>query len=84
MPHPLNIYTTSSLSIHPLMDISSMSWLCEQQGLNLQNIQTVHTAYYQKNKQPNRKVGRRSIQRFLQRNASGQWAHKKMLNTDNY
>ena len=29
-----------------------------QQGINLQNIQTVHAAQYQKNKQPNQKMGR--------------------------
>ena len=29
------------------------------QGINFQNIQTAHTAQYQKNKQPNRKMGRR-------------------------
>ena len=28
---------------------------CNWQGINLQNIQTVHTAQYQKNKQPNQK-----------------------------
>ena len=32
---------------------------CERQGLNLQNIQTAHTTQQQKNKQPNRKMGRR-------------------------
>ena len=32
---------------------------CDQQGLNFQNIQTAHTAQYQKNKQPNQKLGRR-------------------------
>ena len=32
---------------------------CDQQGLNFQNIQTVHTTQQQKNKQPNRKMGRR-------------------------
>ena len=33
---------------------------CNQQGINFQNIQTAHTAQYQKNKQPNQKMGRRS------------------------
>ena len=33
---------------------------CYRQGINLQNIQTAHTAQYQKNKQPNWKMGRRS------------------------
>ena len=31
-----------------------------QQGINLQNMQTAHTAQYQKNKQPNQKMGGRS------------------------
>ena len=31
----------------------------DQQGLNFQNIHIAHTAQYQKNKQPNQKVGRR-------------------------
>ena len=30
-----------------------------QQGLNFQNTQTAHTTQYQKNKQPNQKMGRR-------------------------
>ena len=31
---------------------------CDQQGINLQNLQTAHTAQYQKNKQPSQKMGR--------------------------
>ena len=31
----------------------------DQQGINLQNIQTAHAAQYQKNKQPNQNLGRR-------------------------
>ena len=34
---------------------------------NFQNIQAVHTTQYQKNKQPNQKVGKRPKQIFLQR-----------------
>ena len=37
------------------------------QRVNFQNIQAAHTAQYQKNKQPNQKVGKRSKQTFLQR-----------------
>ena len=37
------------------------------QRLNLQNIQAVHTTQYQKNKQPNQRVGKRPKQTFLQR-----------------
>ena len=32
---------------------------CNQQGINLQNIQIAYTAQYQKKKQPNQKMGRR-------------------------
>ena len=56
-----------------------------QQGINFQNIQTAHTAQYQKNKQPNPKLGRKSKQTFLQRrHADGQQAHEMMLNITNY
>ena len=44
--------------------------ICKQnnlQGINLQNIKTAHTAQYQKTKQPNQKLCRRSKQSFLQR-----------------
>ena len=44
--------------------------ICKQskwQRINLQNIQAAHAAKYQKNKQPNPKMGRRSKQTFLQR-----------------
>ena len=37
------------------------------QSINLQNIQAVHAAQYQKNKKPNQKVGKRPKQTFLQR-----------------
>ena len=37
------------------------------QRINLQNIQVAHTTQYQKNKQPNQKVGKRPKQIFLQR-----------------
>ena len=30
---------------------------CGQQGVNIQNIKTAHTTQYQKNKQPNLKMG---------------------------
>ena len=35
--------------------------------INLQNIKVAHTAHYQKNQQPNQKVGKRAKQTFLQR-----------------
>ena len=58
---------------------------CEQQGLNFQNIQTAHTTHYQKNRQPNQKMGRRPKQTFVQRkHPDGQQAHEKMLNIANY
>ena len=36
------------------------------QRINFQNIQETHTTQYQKNKQPNQKVGKISKQTFLQ------------------
>ena len=36
-------------------------------GLNFQNIQAAHTTQYQKNKQPNQKVGKTPKQTFFQR-----------------
>ena len=35
--------------------------------INFQNIQAAHTTQYQKNKQPNQKVGKRPKQTFFQR-----------------
>ena len=40
-----------------VMGENSCKW-SNWQGLNLQNIQTTHTAQQQKNKQPNQKMGR--------------------------
>ena len=39
----------------------------DQQGINLQNIQKTLEAQYQKNKQPNQNMGKRSKQTLLQR-----------------
>ena len=62
--------------------------ICKQsngQRINLQNIQTAHVAQYQKNKQPNHKMGRRPKQTFLQRrHTEGQEAHRKMFNITNH
>ena len=58
---------------------------CDWQGINLQNLQTAHIAQYQKNKQPNQKMGQRPKQTFLQRrHTDGQEAHEKLLNITNY
>ena len=58
---------------------------CNQQGLNFQNTQTVHIIQYQKNEQPNQKMGRRSKQIFLQRrHTDDQQAHEKMLIIANF
>ena len=38
-----------------------------RQRINLKNIQTTPTAQFQKNKQPNQKVGQRTKQTFIQR-----------------
>ena len=49
------------------------------------NIQVAHAAQYQKNKQPNQKVGRRPKQTFLQtRHTDSQQTHEKMLNVAHY
>ena len=39
----------------------------EQQGIDLQNIQTSHGALYQEIKKPNQKMGRKFKHMFLQR-----------------
>ena len=39
----------------------------EMTDKDLQNVQTAHTAQYQKNEQPDQKVGQRIKQTFLQR-----------------
>ena len=36
-----------------------------RQGINFQNIQAAHKTQYQKNKQPNQKVGKRPKKTFL-------------------
>ena len=41
------------------------------QRINLQNIQAIHTTQYQKNKQPNQKLGKKPKQTFLQRHTDG-------------
>ena len=52
----------------------------DQQGVNMQNMQTVHTTQYWK-KQSNQKMGRRPKQTFLQRrHTDGQQAHQKNAN----
>ena len=39
----------------------------KQLTINLKNIQAAHVAQFQKNEQPNQKMGRRTKQTFLQR-----------------
>ena len=66
----------------------------DQQGINLQNIQKTLEAQYQKNKQPNQNMGKRSKQTLLQRrhtdgqtppqNQNKNETHEKMLNNTNY
>ena len=56
---------------------------CEQQRLNLQNIQAAHTTQYQKNKQHNQKVGKRPKQTFIERRHTDK-THEKMLNIAHY
>ena len=58
---------------------------CDRQGIIFQNIQTAYTAQYQKNKQPNQKMGRRPKETFLQgRQTDYLQTHEKMLNNTNY
>ena len=53
--------------------------------INFQNIQATHTTQYQRNKQPNQKVGKRPKQTFLQRRLIDvQQTHEKMLNITHY
>ena len=53
--------------------------------ISLQNIQVAHAAQYQKNKQPNQKMGRRPKQTFLQRRQTdGRQTHGKTFNITHY
>ena len=53
--------------------------------INLRNIQAILKAQFQKNKQPNQKMGQRTKQTFLQRrHTDGQHTHEKMLNIIHY
>ena len=53
--------------------------------INLQIIQPAHGVQYQKNKQPNQKVGRRSKQTFLQRrHTDAPKAQDNMLDMPDY
>ena len=53
--------------------------------INFQNIQTANATQYQKNKQPNQKVGKSPKQTFLQRrHTDGSQTHEKMLNITHY
>ena len=56
-----------------------------RQRINLENILAAHAAQYQKNKQPNPKMGRRPKQTFHQgRHTDGQEAHEKMSTSLSY
>ena len=52
--------------------------------INFQNIQAAHTTQYQRNKQPNQKVGKRPKHTFLQRHTDGYQTHEKILNIARY
>ena len=51
--------------------------------INMKNIQAAHVAQYQKNKQPNQKMGQRTKQTFLQRRHRDGWKdeHLKRCST---
>ena len=62
-----------------------MEELYTEMTINFQNIQAVQTTQYQKNEQPNQKVGKRPKQTFLQRrHRDGKQTHEKMLNIAHY
>ena len=50
------------------------------QRINFQYVQAAHTTQYQKNRQPNQKMGKRPKQTFPQRHTDGQQTHEEMLN----
>ena len=52
-----------------------------RQMINLQNIQAAHAAQYQKNKQPNQKMGKISKYIFLQRRHTDGQEHMKRCST---
>ena len=53
--------------------------------MNLQDIQAAHATQYQKNKQPNQKLGQGTKQAFLQRrHTDDQQTHENMLNITHY
>ena len=55
------------------------------QRIDLQNIQAAHVAQYQKNKQPNQKMGGRPKHTFPQRRYTDcQQIQERMLNITNY
>ena len=54
-------------------------------GLISKILRVARTTQYQKNKEPNQKVGKRPKQTFLQRrHTDGRQAHEKMLNIAHY
>ena len=57
----------------------------EETDDDLKYIQAAPAAQYQKNKQPNQKMGQRTKQTFFQRrHTDGQQTHEKMLNITHY
>ena len=84
----LNSFCTAKETINKKTTYRMRENICKQydrQGINLQNIQAAHAAQYQKNKQPNQKMGRRPKQTFLQRRYTDcQQTHEKMLNITNH
>ena len=58
--------TIDKVKTQPSIGENNSKWN-NWQMINFQNIQAAHRTQYQKNKQPNQKVGKRPKQTFLQR-----------------
>ena len=72
--HPQNEKTTYGMG-------ENICKSCDQQGVNIQNIQTFLTALYQKSKQLNQKVGKDLNKHFSKENIQMANRHRKTCST---